>query len=113
MISDRLEIPYNNTIKLVAKLAKSKFLETRLGRNGGFSLGSAFWNGTILDVVDIIEGTASLSPCHQQSNDCSFSGNCDLEKTLCMLQTDINKVLESYTLKSLKFSFHQEAVTCQ
>lgn len=66
--------------KVIHKLAKEGFLETRRGRNGGFVLAREPEKMRIGDVVLAMEKDLAIVDCH--ALDCRFSPGCSLKAAL-------------------------------
>lgn len=102
VISESLEISYNNLIKLVRKLAVAGVIATKQGKYGGIQLLKQTADITVKDIVEIVDGPVSLSDClHKESSDCSWACTCEIKETFKEMQFRINQLMSEYTIEDM------------
>lgn len=99
-----LHIPYNNVMKIVQRLSKSKLLLTRQGKGGGIMLGSPAKSITLLSVIQVIDGPTELSSCGTGSGSCELTDHCQLRHVFSHIQSQINDIFESVTVEQIAFN---------
>ncbi|MBD0379423.1 RrF2 family transcriptional regulator [Paenibacillus sedimenti] len=69
--------------KILTKLVKAGLIESAPGVNGGYKLSKSKYEISFLDIIDAIEGAASLFSCTSEHQDCLIQGvMCDAEHAL-------------------------------
>ncbi len=101
VISEALNIPYNNLTKLIQNLAKAEIIHTKKGKYGGVALLMKPEDITLKIVVDLIDGPTTLSDCQKSDTLCTLSCECKLKGALSTLQAKINTLMTEITVYQL------------
>ena len=75
-LNDQLQIPYKYLTKLMTNLAKSGYLLSVRGREGGFIINKDPAGLTIADIVESVEGIESFNACILGLPECSEQNPC-------------------------------------
>ncbi len=78
-ISQELEIPTPFLGKILQQLAKHKMLASTKGPNGGFSLAKFATEITLLNIIEIIDGTDLFDECLIGLSTCSANAHNDVQ----------------------------------
>ncbi len=96
-VSETLNIPYNNLIKIVSKLSKAGLITTSQGKFGGIQLALPASDLNLLRVVEAIDGPIALLHCLDQNSNkvapCTFICSCSLKGVFSTLQTQMKDYL--------------------
>ena len=84
-ISEALELPTPYLAKILQQLAKHKILHSAKGPHGGFSMLRDPAKVTLLDIIEIIDGSDFFRNCIIHNGTCSFV---DKNKLSCPLHDD-------------------------
>ncbi len=99
-----LHIPYNNVMKLVQRLSKSKLLITRQGKGGGITLGIDPKAISLLQVIQVIDGPTELSQCgNDGSHACELTELCQLKHVFSSIQSRINGIFDAVSVGEIAF----------
>lgn len=94
-------VSYPLACKLMQKLHGSKLIESCMGPKGGFNLGRAPSEITLLEVVEAIQGPITLNKCMLSSNACTRQLNCSVRAKLLGVQETIVSSLAGITFADL------------
>ena len=98
-ISAAYDVSRNNLNKIVHKLGKEGYIETKRGKGGGFSLKLAPEDINIGAVVLLLENTMKVVDC--ESPTCRILPACKLQSILNEATHSFVKTLQGYTLQDL------------
>ncbi len=98
-IAKHFDIPKNHLIKVVHKLSKLGYIQTKRGRSGGIRLAKKPSSIKLSEVVIDIEPTLELVSCHKPK--CPLLPGCELIHILEQARSSFFKVLSSHTLADL------------
>ena len=99
-LAENLDISNKKKKKVINKLAKTEYIVSIKGRNGGLKLGLPPSEINLGKVILITEGNLSIVECM------SASGSCPLLKDECKLKGIINKSLNSFLEEMSKYSLN-------
>ncbi len=97
-------VSYPLACKLMQKLHGSKLIDSCMGPKGGFSLGRAPGEITLLEVVEAIQGPISINRCLLSSDACARQMDCSVRAKLVGVQDTILSSLSSITFDDLSRS---------
>ena len=99
-LAENLDISIHHLKKVINKLAKTEYIVSIKGRNGGLKLGLPPSEINLGKVILITEENLSIVECM------SASGSCPLLKDECKLKDIINKSLNSFLEEMSKYSLN-------
>ena len=100
-ISQNQEIPSSYLVNILLTLKTEGIIRTIRGPKGGYELVKNPENITVLQLVEILEGTTESVPCTYNEGICSRSSICVTKKVWKKLQEAQEKVLRDITIQSL------------
>ena len=100
-IRKEMEIPPALAQRIVADLARSKFILTFPGRDGGLTLARPANEINLRQIVERFEGKFFISDCLQDKGNCPFDNNCPVRFRWVRLQSQIVRELEQITFEDL------------
>jgi len=101
-------VSYPLACKLMQKLHRSKLIDSSMGPKGGFNLGRAPSEITLLEVVEVIQGPISLNRCLLSSDACTRQTSCSVRAKLAGVQETIVNGLAGITFDDLLQSKNAE-----
>ena len=101
-IRTEMLIPKAISLRVVADLAKGKFIDTFPGRDGGIKLARTADQINLFQVLSHFETNFIVSECIHQSGLCPFEKSCPVQRKWARLQEIIFKELESITFEELR-----------
>ena len=110
-ISDTYDIPLPLLSKVLQKLAKSGFLQSEHGTNGGYRLRMHPSKITTLAVIRAIDGPVFLTSCFTEHSACGQSEHCNVREPLRKLHDGIQQLLSDLTI--LDMCNEEEAAECR
>ncbi len=94
-------VSYPLACKLMQKLHGSKLINSCMGPKGGFNLGRAPSEITLLEVVEAIQGPITLNKCMLSSDACARQISCSVRAKLVGVQETIVSSLAGITFEDL------------
>lgn len=86
--------------KILTKLVKAGFVESTPGVNGGYRLLKSVKNISFFDVIQAVEGSASLFTCHLD-NDFHLNNACLIQKVMEKAEKKMNNYLQKQNISDL------------
>ena len=106
-ISSKLDIPTPFLGKILQRLAKHKILSSTKGPHGGFSLEVPANDISIMEIIEIIDGTESFDVCVIRTTKCSHDEPCSLHDRISPLRNNMKSVFITETIADLASEFKQ------
>jgi len=101
-IADRYGVPVPVLSKVLQKLARSGFLASEHGANGGYRLAGEPRGITVLDVIRAIDGPIFLTSCFTEGGtDCEHQDRCNVRDPLRRVHDSILEVLANMSMAEL------------
>jgi len=102
-ISEKEGIPFDYLEKIISRLIKNGFIESKKGISGGYLLAKRPKQINVGEVVNVLEGNMSLVSCMSGINkiSCSRERQCLTKSLWQKIQNAIVKTLEKITLADL------------
>jgi len=100
-IAAAVDVPPTFLAKIFQQFSKMGLVKSFRGTGGGFMLGRAPENITLLEVVEAVEGPIIPNRCVATPPDCGRSGGCNVHPVWRRVQGEVRGVLEGVTLKEL------------
>jgi Rrf2 family transcriptional regulator, iron-sulfur cluster assembly transcription factor len=96
-----MQIPLALGQRIVANLARGKFILTYPGRDGGLVLARPAQEINLRQIVEYFEGKFFISDCLMDKGNCPFDNNCPVRFRWARLQSHVILELEQITFKDL------------
>ena len=100
-IADSYGIPLPLLSKVLQTLARSGFLQSEHGTNGGYRLRRPAGNITALEVIRAIDGPIFLTSCFTEHNDCGLTQTCNVREPLRKLHEGIQQLLSGISISDM------------
>src|SRR4051812_39008369 len=110
-ISDTYGIPLPLLSKILQMLARTGFVQSEHGANGGYRLRREAGSITTLEVVRSIDGPIFLTSCFTEPHDCKLASRCNVREPLRKVHEGIQRLLESITIADM-CAEEEEAAAC-
>ena len=101
VLADQGDVSYPLACKLMQKLNAAGLVQSQMGSKGGFSLGKAPSEITLLDVVEVIQGRISVNSCLLDVDACRWQSSCPVRVKLVKLQEYIEDFFKGVKLDQL------------
>lgn len=96
-----INVPKPYIAKLMQQLAKENIVSSKRGPNGGFYLNDKNMQGTIMEIIQVIDGDKKLSSCMLSLDMCNEDRPCPLHNILNSSRDKILKSLNDKTISDL------------
>jgi Rrf2 family protein len=96
-----MQVPPSLGQRIVADLARSKFITTYAGRDGGLVLARPAQEINLRQIVEHFEGKFFISDCLVDKGNCPFDNKCPVRFRWVKLQSQIVLELEQITFSEL------------
>ena len=100
-IAETYGIPLPLLSKILQKLAKSGFLRSEHGTNGGYKLARDAREITALEVIRSIDGPIVLTACFTEHGMCSHTDKCSVREPLRKVHEGILQLLSSISISDM------------
>ncbi len=100
-IADAQSIPSSFMAKILRRLVQARLLNSSRGVRGGFSLARSASQITLLDIVEAIEGSLSITQCSNGSDSCPWACECPASLVWPMVQRSLRETLGSVSVEAL------------
>ncbi len=101
ILAEAGDIPEHFVSKILQSLARSGFIGSQRGMNGGFTLAMDPGKITLLDIVEAIEGPTQLNACLGPGESCGRKGWCPAHRVWVDAQRAMTLVLQQATIAEL------------
>mgnify|MGYP006303962877 CR=1 FL=1 len=106
-ISRELDIPTPFLGKILQVLAKHKVLISTKGPNGGFGLGRDAHDIPLMDIVEVVDGTAMFDTCLIRTTKCADEAPCALHDKVSHIRKELKSMFVTQTIADLASEFRQ------
>lgn len=100
-LHDKLSIPYPYLRQVLRNLSQHGFIQSKRGRNGGFTFTRPKENISIADIIDATDGLISLNNCFLGFTKCPFDNQCSMHNEWEKTRNSILKVLKETSLANI------------
>ena len=101
VISEKNDIPYRFTLKILRKLVQAEIVKSFRGVNGGYVLNRKPSEVTMKEVIETIDGKIAINKCFESPENCRNSGTCKVQKKLYGVQKIIAAELGKITFEDI------------
>ena len=100
-VSKELDLPYRFLSQMASEMKKSHLLVSKEGRNGGYSLASAWKKFSLYDLIVILGEDRNMVECLCRTGRCKMSSSCKLKSIWQKLETGFIDQLRQIKLDDL------------
>lgn len=100
-ISETEKIPYSFMRKILLKLYKNGYVDSKEGGKGGFKLKKKPSKTRMVDLISLFQGNIQLSECMFRNKICHNRPTCILRKNINRIERIVKEEFEDITIKSL------------
>lgn len=104
-ICEKEFVPHQFGYKIMKKLALAGYVVIKRGKDGGYVMADSVKDRTLLDLMNVMESSASVSPCVDPEYVCEVHKGqeqfCTVHNKLSELQACLDKALSSVNLLEL------------
>lgn len=108
-ISSELGIPTPFLGKILQTLARNGILISSKGPHGGFCLGRPAEDVSLMDIVDIIDGTELFNQCLVRTVHCSAQEPCGVHDQYMKIRKDLKNFFVHQTIDDLSTEFRRDS----
>ena len=106
-ISGDLNIPTPFLGKILQVLVKHKILDSSKGPHGGFTLKKPAIDISLMEIVEIIDGTDAFDICIIKTTKCSHDAPCSMHDKIGPLRREMKSLFITETIADLAGEFRQ------
>lgn len=100
-ISQRKEISEKYLEQIIKLLVEAKLVDSKRGKQGGYSLAKAPKEYTVGEILRVTEGSLAPVSCLDDETACEYCGDCITMDIWQQVLEAVNQVVDSITLASL------------
>ncbi|MFZ5939128.1 MAG: RrF2 family transcriptional regulator [Bacteroidota bacterium] len=106
-VSEKLDIPAPFLGKILQTLARHKVLVSTKGPNGGFSLARDAMDITLMEIIEIIDGTESFETCLIRTSKCDDATPCALHEKVTEIRKNLKLMFVTQSIADLAGEFRE------
>ena len=106
-ISAELDIPQPFLGKILQVLSRQQILESSKGPHGGFNLKKAAIDISLMEIVDIIDGTDAFNQCLIRTSSCKNDVPCSLHDKVAAYRKGLRSTLLTESIADLASEFRK------
>lgn len=106
-ISSELGIPTPFLGKILQVLSRHRILDSSKGPHGGFALNKPALDISVMEIVDIIDGTEAFNQCLIRTEACSIDSPCSLHDKVEDFRKGIRSTLLTESIADLASEFRK------
>jgi Rrf2 family protein len=107
-ISQKLDIPSPFLGKILQILVKHNFLNSAKGPNGGFYLKRQAIEISLMEVIEVIDGSDSFEICVIRNSPCDHNNPCSMHVKMAPLWKEMRSVFITETIADLVSEFKED-----
>ncbi len=107
-ISQKLELPSPFLGKILQSLARNKLLISTKGPHGGFGLGRASEDISLMDIVEIVDGPDIFETCLVRTTICSDEEPCGIHDNITGMRKELKQFFIDQTIDDLASEFKRD-----
>lgn len=104
-IAEALHIPTPFLGKILQNLAKHQILHSSKGPHGGFCLKKQAIDISLMEIVEIIDGTELFDQCVIRTTRCSYDAPCSLHDKIAPLRSEMKSIFLTESVADLVTEF--------
>jgi Rrf2 family protein len=106
-ISEKQRIPKKFLDSILCELRNAGFVQSRMGKGGGYSLARPACDITVGELVRAIDGPLAPVPCasktrYRRCDDCSDENTCAVRRIMQRAQEALSNVLDNCSLQEMR-----------
>jgi Rrf2 family protein len=107
-ISNELGIPTPFLGKILQTLARHQILDSAKGPHGGFILKKPAMDISLMEIIEIIDGTDSFDECVIRTSRCRHDSPCSLHEKIAPYRKGIKNLMVTESIADLVSEFRQD-----
>ncbi len=104
-IASSLEIPTPFLGKILQNLAKHQILDSSKGPHGGFCLKRQAMDISLMEIIEVIDGTEIFDTCVIRTSKCSYDAPCSMHDKMAPLRSEIKSLFLTESIADLVSEF--------
>jgi Rrf2 family protein len=100
-VAESYQAPFDATARVLQIMASRGWLKSEQGAFGGYKLTRRLSEVTLLDLIQVIEGTPKIAKCLHQKSDCEIQSSCNIVSPIQTLNQRLNQFYQSFSLAEL------------
>lgn len=102
-LSEEMGIPKTSVLKIAKRLNQGGFVKAQIGTQGGFFIAKKAQDISMLELIQLMEGTVKINHCAEEGRYCNrfATEDCPVRNFYCTLQQQLEEKLSSITVYNL------------
>lgn len=102
-LSEEMGIPKTSVLKIAKRLNQGGFVKAQIGTQGGFFIAKKAQDISMLELIQLMEGTVKINHCAEEGRYCNHfaTEDCPVRNFYCTLQQQLEEKLASITVYNL------------
>jgi len=106
-VSDKLDLPSPFLGKILQQLARHRILGSTKGPNGGFYLNKPAIDISLMEIIELIDGTESFTTCVIRNEICSPDNPCSIHDKISRLRKEERMLFSTESIADLVSEFRE------
>lgn len=107
-IAEKLSIPAPFLGKIMQTLAKQSIVNSTKGPHGGFWLARLPEDISLMEIVEIIDGTDIFDLCLIRDSKCSDKEHCGIHTSITSVRSEMKKAFMNQTMRDLATEYRRD-----
>lgn len=104
-ISEKLGIPTPFLGKILQNLAKHQILDSSKGPHGGFCLKRPAMDISLMEIIEVIDGSDIFDTCIIRTSKCSYDAPCSMHDKIAPLRSEMKSLFLTESIADLVSEF--------
>jgi Rrf2 family protein len=104
-IAEKLDIPTPFLGKILQNLAKHQILDSSKGPHGGFCLKRQAMDISLMEIIEVIDGSDIFDTCVIRTSKCSYDAPCSLHDKMAPLRSEMKSLFLTESIADLVSEF--------
>jgi FeS assembly SUF system regulator len=103
-LSAETDIPWPTVVRLLKMLTAGGVLRSIQGRKGGYVLSRSPSKVSLIDIIEMIEGSFALTECNHETGNCGIQRSCQVHRHWRVINNAVRQSLAAITLADMSGS---------
>jgi Rrf2 family protein len=104
-IADKLQLPTPFLGKILQNLARHQILDSSKGPHGGFCLKRQAMDISLMEIIEVIDGTEIFDTCVIRTSRCSYDAPCSMHDKVAPLRSEMKSLFLTESIADLVAEF--------
>lgn len=100
-VAETYRVPFDVMAKVMQSMSQKGVLKSEHGSSGGYQITKDLARVTVLDLIQLIQGSTKIAKCMVHEEGCDIQKSCNIISPVHQLNSKLNEFYRSLTLQEL------------